>query len=456
MFRMRRMMLTVTLITIGFGLSAGTVGADTLRATMADAYRNSDLLEQNRYLLRVSDEGVAQQMASLRPVVNFVAQSRYDATTATTVSSLNLTAELLLFNNGGRLAALSAARQAVLSTRQQLVGLEQQVLLDAVNAYMNVWRDLQVVQVRESNVRVLTQQFRAAQDRFDVGEDTRTDVAFAEAQLAAARSALAAAYGGLEISRELFTLSIGRAPGNLAGPGNLPTLPESVAADALTRQIHPDILALQFQVAADGYNLAEARADYGPSISLQAQTGRTYGGFNEGENSSVTLSLTQPIYRGGQLASLERVALARLSASQFALNQQVRVNLQNVGNAYTRLRIASAQSVASDQQIRAAQLAFDGVREEASLGARTILDVLDAEQDLLDARIGRIEAQTDIYTASYNILATVGLLTVDHLELPVPRYDPANYSNAYSGAPPRLLSPQGERLDAVLDRMGRD
>jgi len=453
---MRLDLVRVLLVSVGLSL-AGGAGADTLRDALADAYRNSDLLEQNRYLLRISDEGVAQQIAALRPVLSFAAQSRYNGQTQTTASTLSLTAELVLYNSGGRRAGIAAAREAVLSARQQLVALEQQVLLDAVTAYMNVWRDLQVVEVRESNVRVLTQQLRAAEDRFEVGEDTRTDVAQAEAQLASARSALAAAYGSVEISRELFALTVGRAPGNLVGPGNLPPLPsDEAAADALARQVHPDVLALQHQVSADEFNLAEARADYGPTISLGAERGETFGGVNEGTSSSITLSLNQTIYRGGQLASLERVALATLSASQFSLNQQVRLNLQAVGNAYAGLRIASAQSLASDQAIRAAQLAFDGVREEASLGARTTLDVLDAEQDLLDARIGRIEAQTDIYTASYRILSAAGLLTVDHLDLPVPRYDPSDYADAYSDAPARIQSPQGDRLDAVLNRLGRD
>ncbi|MEM9319748.1 MAG: TolC family outer membrane protein [Pseudomonadota bacterium] len=436
---------------------AQPVAAHSLRDAMAAAYRNSDILEQTRFLLRLQDEGVAQQIAGLRPIVSFSAQRSYTGPADVNVTSLNLVAELLVFDNGGTASLVAAAREQVAAARHGLIAAEQQVLLDAVTAFINVWRDIQVVSVRESNVRVVTEQLRAARDRFEVGEDTRTDVAQAEASLAAARSALAAARGQLEISEELYIIAIGERPHSFGNPGALPHFPASEAdADGVARANHPSILQLQSTVAADEFSLAAARSDYGPTVSLQATTGRTQGGVNEGNSAQLTLSLNQPIYRGGQLFSLERVALATLSASQAELNQTVRSIIQSVGNAYARLRIANAQIQASEQQIRAAQLAFEGVSEEASLGARTTLDVLDAEQDLLDARIGRIQAQADLYIAAYSALSAMGLLTVSELHLPVPQYDPEAYSDAFSNAPARVTSEQGDRLDAVLERIGRD
>ncbi|QBY02573.1 transporter [Rhodophyticola sp. CCM32] len=435
----------------------GPAKADNLRAALEDAYENSDLLDQNRFLLRLQDESVAQQLAGLRPIINFVANSTWNSVTDTTTNSLSLVTDLLLFDNGNRRHLTEAAREAVLSTRQSLIALEQQVLLDGVTAYMNVWRDIQVVQVRESNVRVLTQQLRAARDRFEVGEDTRTDVAQAEAELATSRSNLATARGQLEISQELFILAIGRPSHGLVGPGALPDLPDTETdADHLARQQHPQIISLQHEVRSDELSLAAARSDYGPSISLRAEAGESFGGTNDGSSSTLSLTLTQPIYRGGQLFSLERTARATLSATEFELQQQVRVIIQTVGNAYARLRIANAQIQASEQRIRAARLAFEGVQEEATLGARTTLDVLDAEQDLLDAQISRIEAQADLYVGAYSVLASVGLLTVEHLDLDVASYDPTAYYNSYSNGPARSLSVQGERLDGVLERIGRD
>ncbi|MCU4653935.1 TolC family outer membrane protein [Roseibacterium sp. SDUM158016] len=447
-------------VALGLFAAPAVARADTLRSAMADAYVHSPLLEQNRYLLRIEDEGVAQAVAQLRPTLSFVTSVDRDIVNDTTTGTANLVAEWVLYAGGSRRLSLEAARETVLAARQGLVSVESQVLFDAVTAYLNVWRDMQVVNVREANVRVVTQQLRAARDRFEVGEDTRTDVAQAEARLAEARSALAASQGQLEISRELFALAVGRHPGALSGPGALPGLPRSEAeADALARQNTPSIRRLQHEVAAAELAVQGARAAYRPTITLDGRVGNTFespfpGG--EGESGSIGITLSQPIYRGGQLASLERQALAQAAAVRAALNLQTLVNVQTMGDAWARLRIANAQIQAADQGIAAAELAFEGVREEASLGARTTLDVLDAEQDVLNARISRIEAQTNLYLAAYSILSAGGLMTVEHLDLDVPGYDPSAYSDLVSGAPARVPSAQGERLDRILGRTGRD
>ena len=442
-------------------VSGGVAQADNLRDAMADAYRNSQLLEQNRFLLRVQDEGVNTAVGQLYPVLNFVANATRDLDANTLSTTANIVAQASIYQGGQRTAGIAAARETVLAARQQLVALEQQVLLDAVTAYLGVWENMQVVGVRERNVRVVTQQLRAARDRFEVGEDTRTDVAQAEAQLAAARSNLAAAQGTFEISRELFALAIGRYPNGLGGPGSMPHLPSSEAeAERLARQMHPSILALQHEVRAAELSVEQTRGQLRPSIDLEARVGTVLedprGSAFEGQSSSLSLTLTQPIYRGGQIASLERSALAQVEAARFGLNQQALLNVQSVGNAYALLRIAGAQIQASDQRINAAQLAFDGVQEEASLGARTTLDVLDAEQDLLEARISRIQAQTDLYEAAYSILAASGLLTVERQRLPVPEYNVEAYGAAFQGGVPRISSPQGDQLDSLLERIGRD
>ncbi|GAB5448394.1 MAG: TolC family outer membrane protein [Gymnodinialimonas sp.] len=437
------------------------VQADNLRQAMVDAYRHSNLLEQNRYLLRIQDEGVAQAIAQLRPVISFVASMNRDIVNNTSTASASLVAEYLLYDGGARRFAYEAAEETVLATRQQLVALEQQVLFDAVTAYMNVWRDMQVVGVRERNVRVITQQLRAAQDRFEVGEDTRTDVAQAEAQLATARSQLAGAQGALDISRELFNLAVGRYPNGLSGPGGIPNVPRTeAAAQALARQQHPSIRALQHEVTAAELGIEQARAGIRPQIALEGRATEVFENtanpLAEGGSATIGLTLTQPLYRGGQLLSLERQSRAQASAVRFSLNQQVRLNLQSVGNAWALMNIATAQIQAADQRIAAAELAFAGVQEEASLGARTTLDVLDAEQDVLDARISRIEAQTDLYTSCYQLLAASGLLTVEALGLHVPEYDPAAYADLFSPAPSLINSPRGAQLDSVLERIGRD
>jgi outer membrane protein len=442
-------------------LGAGSADAEGLRQAMADAYANSQVLEQERFLLRVEDEGVAQAVSQLRPTLDFVTSVDRDLRNDTTIGTASLVAEWVIFEGGRRRYAVEAAEATVLAARAALEGVEQQVLLDAVRAYLEVWSGQQVVAVREANVRVLTQQLRAARDRFEVGEDTRTDVALAEARLAEARSALAAARGNLEIGRELFALAVGRYPGRLSGLGTLPGLPRSEAeADALARQNLPAIRRLQFEVRATDLSVAQARAAYLPRVTLDGRVSDRFESTDprqpEEESASIGITLSQPIYRGGQLASQERRALAQSAAVRAALNQQVLIAVQQMGNAWAQLRIANAQIQAADQQIAAAELAFEGVREEAALGARTTLDVLDAEQDVLDARIARIEAQESLYLASYSILEAAGLLTVEHLDLDVPGYDPSIYYDLVDDAPVNVPSVQGSRLDAVLQRTGRD
>lgn len=453
-----RTTFAATLLAVGTLLTPVSVSAEGLAEVLADAYRNSDLLEQNRYLLRLQDESVAQQVAGLRPVISFVASSQWNVPADRQTDRISLQADMLLYDGGGRRLLRDAAQETVLATRQSLVALEQRVLLDAVTAYMQVWRDIQVVSVYESNVRVITQQLRAAEDRFEVGEATRTDVAQAEAQLAQARGALVSAQGSLMINRELFEIAVGRAPNGLSGPGALPSMPGTEnEAEAIARQSHPSILSLRHAVESDELTLAAARTDYGPQLSVSANTGFDPAPSASGEGStSITLQLTQPLYQGGRLTSAERIALATLHATESELNYTTRQVLQGIGNAFAQIRIASASIQAAQQQIRASRLAFEGVQEEASLGARTTLDVLDAEQDLLEARIGLIEAQTSLYTASYGLLSAMGLLTVEHLELDVPEYDPTAYYNAVSNAPARSPSVQGDRLDAVLERLGRE
>lgn len=451
----RAVVLAIALVTA----PAGAALADSLRDAMADAYRNSALLDQNRYLLRVRDEGVNQAIAGVLPTLGFVAATSRDLVSDTTTTTARLVAEMTLYAGGQRRNALRAAEETLNAARAQLVALEAQVLSDAVAAYLEVWQAAQVVTVREASVRVVTQQLRAAQDRFEVGADTRTDVAQAEALLASARSNLAAAQGALVIARELFNLAVGRYPNGVAAPGGLPALPASEAAAAeLARQDHPAIRALQHEVAAAEFAVAQARGAGGPTLSLELSRSEVFEAAppgRTGNGASLGLTLSQPIYRGGQIGSLERQAMAQLSAVRAGLNRQVQLNLQNLANAYARHRIATAQIAASDQRINAAQLAFDGIREEASLGARTTLDVLDAEQALLEARISRIEAQAGLYSATYAILSASGLLGVAELGLPVPEYDVTAYGDAFPGGQPRILSPQGARLDSVLQAIGR-
>ncbi|MCU0911273.1 MAG: TolC family outer membrane protein [Rhodobacteraceae bacterium] len=433
---------------------AAPAAAESLADSLADAYRNSNLLEQNRAVLRAADEDVAGAVSALRPVVNFVASAGYSdpALGDNLTGSVALTAEITLFDFGSNRLGVDAARESVLATRQALLGVEQRVLLSAVSAYMDVVSTAEFVRLREANVRLIGEELRAANDRFEVGEVTRTDVSIAQARLAGANANLAAAQGDLQVAIENFRAAVGRSPGNLSGPGRSPQTAASLdEAQAIGVRTHPSIRQAQHEVTVAELNAERARLGTRGRLTGDAQVGLDQDGDSR---SSVGLSFRQPIYQGGRLSALYRQALASRDASRAALLETQRTVASDIGTAWARLQVAEAQIRASEQQIRAAQVAFEGVQEEARLGARTTLDVLNAEQELLDARTARIDAGTQQVVAVYALLSAMGLLTVEHLGLGVPVYDPSAYYNAVRNAP--ATSVQGQRLDRLLDSLGRN
>jgi outer membrane protein len=430
--------------------------ADTLSDALASAYNNSGLLEQNRALLRAADEGVAQSIAATLPVINWSLTANRtgfsNPRVASNAAQARITANLTIYDGGANRLAIEAQKEIVLGTRQALRRVEQDVLLRAVQAYTNLRSETEFVQLRQNNVRLITQEFRAAQDRFDVGEVTRTDVALAEARLAAARSLLAAAQGNLAISAEEFRVATGRAP---SGPGNVSPAPVSRSlndAKAFAVRNHPSILEAQHSVSAAELNIRRAEAAIKPNVTLNSFISTDQDSTETGQ---IGITIGGPIYSGGLISSQVRQFRSNRDAARSGLHLTTLGIEQQVGNAFALLQVARASRQASDQQISAARVAFQGVREEATLGSRTTLDVLNAEQELLDAQANRIAAQSDEVVASYSLLAAMGLLTADHLNLPVQQYDPSEYYNLVQGAPTNM-SEQGEALDRVLEAIGKE
>ena len=375
--------------------------ADSLADVLRDAYHNSGLLDQNRALLRAADEDVAQSLAALRTVVTWQAQAAYVATSANQSSSslsddlsssISVTASLLLHDGGASALATEVQKELVLQTREGLVQVEQEVLFRAVDAFMNVRRQSEFLALRRSNVGV--------------------------------------------IALDVVT------------PAAVQQNIEEARAFAVRR--HPNIIGAQHGVSAAELNIRRAEAALNPRLSLSGTIGLTDTG-----DSTQSLGLTYggTVYQGGQLQSVIRQEQARRDASRSTLLITTQGVKQNVGNAYAVLRVARASSEASGLQVRAARTAFRGVREEATLGARTTLDVLNAEQELLDAQASTISAQADEVVASYRVMASMGLLTADHLNLGVQVYDPAAYYNLVREAP-ATYSQQGQALDRVLRSIG--
>ncbi|WP_407492362.1 TolC family outer membrane protein [Pseudooceanicola sp. MF1-13] len=464
-----KLTLAALAVTAGTALTPVRASAETLADALASAYEHSGLLDQNRALLRAADEGVAQAMAALRPIVtwsanlnNQLATSASAGTGFTEVSSnsstasLNLTAQLVVYDGGQNALGVEIAKETVLATREALLALEQQVLQRAAIAYLNVRRTSEFVALRQSNMRLLTQELRAARDRFEVGEVTRTDVSLAEARLAAAKSGLAAAQGDLARAQLEYLAAVGRKPGRLSPAGGLGHLPNSLeaASNKALRQ-HPSMDRARRLVTISELRVRLADAALSPTVSITGSIGLsdTLGTGAHSRSASVGLGAQQTIYAGGRLSSLQRQAMQNRDADRANLHVVSHDIRQNVGNALATLQVARSSIEASQQQVRAAQVAFRGVREEATLGARTTLDVLNAEQELLDARANLISAQVDEIAAGYTLLAAMGELTAQKLRLKVRIYDPAGYYNMVKDAPAGR-SEQGQKLDRVLRKIG--
>lgn len=444
--------------------------AESLADTMVAAYRHSALIEQNRAVLRAADEDVAIAISALRPVIEWTAShtvSRAEGLTGYTTSrstSLRIGAQMTLYDWGRSQLAIDAAKEQVLATRQGLVAVEQDILLAATVAFFDIKQATERVALQQNSVEVLTRERQAAQDRFDVGEITVTDVALADAQLAQTQAGLAAAQGDLEIARESYLAATGRLPGRLDAPPPLPRLPASVdEARAIGQRNHPLIAQAQRRAAATELGVAAAAAERSPILRGNIGAGVTRNpesqlgqgiDYNNRNSASAGLELTQRIYSGGRLSAEHRRAMALRDQARSVLLNVSRQISQQVGESWANIAVARAQIGAIDEQIAAAQQAYNGIREEASLGARTTLDVLDAEQSLLEARADRITAEAQLQLAHYQLLAAMGRLTVEHLNLGIPTYDPSQYYNAVRDAP--YTSKQGESLDRVLRAIGRD
>ncbi|MBT8457175.1 MAG: TolC family outer membrane protein [Rhodobacteraceae bacterium] len=447
-------LLAAAVISLSF--TAPASWAQSLTDTMIAAYNSSGLIDQNRALLRATDEDVAQAVASLRPILSWAAGSTYaDPARGDDINSaVTLSAEVLLFDFGRSQLSIDAAKETVLATRELLKSVEQDVLLRAVTAFFNVRRETAFLGLRENNVRLITQQLRAARDRFEVGEVTRTDVSIAEARLAAARSGLAAAQGSLARAIEEYRSVTGNTPRQLQSPPAPPATAANLpAAKAVASDRHPDVLRAQRDVTVAELAILISRGAMRPRLTGNA--GFTVDDDGDDET-TIGLAIGGPIYQGGAITSAVRQAQARRDASRGALLTTQRTVEQNVGNAWANLSVASASVQASEQEVRAARLALRGAREEFDVGARTTLDVLDLEQELLDAETSRVSAQIDRNLAVYQLLSSMGLLTVEHLGLGIATYDPAAYYKAVEGAPTSFVSPQGKKLDRVLRRIGQN
>jgi len=423
--------------------------ADTIEAALVRAYQNNPQLNSQRAQVRFTDENVPQALSGYRPKVAVTASAGYQYTdtnstaggSATSIvrteihganppRSVGATVTQTLFNGQQTANRTRAAESQVSGAREGLRVLEQAVLLSAATIYMDYLRDAAIVEVQKSNVRVLEQTLKQTRDRFNVGEVTRTDVAQSEAQLAAGKTQLLTAEAQLVTTKSNFRRIIGNEPEALAPgspvdrylPGTLPTAVEL----GLTE--NPNVTAAMFGIDVSYLLVKVNEGALLPTVTLQAAVQQTYEStmtLYRSFGASATAQLTIPVYQGGTEYSLIRQSKETLAQQRLVLEQTRDQTRANVVTAWGQLVAGKAQVQSAQSQVTASEIALNGVREEAKAGQRTTLDVLNAQQALVNARVALVTAQHDRVVASYSVLNAVGRLSPTVLKLSTTVYDPS-------------------------------
>ena len=423
--------------------------ADTIEAALVRAYQNNPQLNAQRAQVRAIDENVPQALSGYRPRVSVTGSAGYQYTDTNTTAggspnvlvhteihgtnaprSVGATISQTLFNGQQTANRTRAAESQVSGSREALRVLEQSVLLSAATIYMDYLRDSAIVEVQRSNTRVLEQTLKQTHDRFNVGEVTRTDVAQSEAQLAAGRTQQLTAESNLNTTRSNFRRIIGNEPEQLAAgspvdrflPGTL------ISAIDLGLTQNPNVMAAMYGIDV---NYLQVRINEGallPTVTLQAAVQQSYEQsmtIYRSFGASAVAQLSVPVYQGGAEYSLIRQSKENLAQQRLNLEQVRDQTRASVVQAWGQLLAGRAQVSSAQAQVAASEIALNGVREEAKAGQRTTLDVLNAQQALVNARVALVTAQHDRVVASYAVLSAVGRLSPVVLNLNTTIYDPS-------------------------------
>lgn len=437
---------------------------ETLQEALAAAYVNNPTLEAARAQARAVDEQAIQARATFLPNVNLTGAyvvGETDADDLATPSpadrltsdrqngTYGLAVSQELFAGGRRLGQAGVARAAIAQAQEALRATEQAVLLQAVAAYRDVQREQEVVRIAENNVQVLTRQLQAARDRFEVGEITRTDVAQAQARLALGQSNLATARSNLEASRATYAEIIGRPPGTLAPAPPLPALPQSLD-EAIEQglELNPDLRRLRQNERGARSQVRVEAAGLAPSLSVVGRLERsenylqTDGLGREADSATATAQLSIPLFEGGFNWSRVRQARSNVERARSQVEEARRGVIGAVTTAWHQFAATQRVIESSREQEAAAALALQGAEEELKVGLRTTLDVLDAQQEFLNAQLAVVRAERDAYVAAHALLQAIGRLDAETLGVEAPRYDPERHRRAtrwriIGGSPPR-------------------
>ena len=434
---------------VALTLAIEPASADTLRWALTQAYINNPQINAQRAQVRATDEAVPKALSGYRPRISLSAsagEAFVDSTSRSAglqgpvysrtignnaIQTYGATYSQTLLNGNQTANQTRQAEQQVSAARETLRNSEQTILLAAATAYMNLIRDAAILSLQRSNVEVLQEQLRQTRDRYDVGEVTRTDVAQAESRLAQARAQLLTAESNYATSRASYRQVIGVEPGRLDPASPVDRLSPSNLQQAivLARAQHPAVTTQMFNVDSAVFAVKVAEASLYPTLTAVGSVTKQYGSSSvlsniESFNAIGQAQLNVPIYQGGTEYANIRQAKELLQQQRVTLDNQRDTQQQALVQSWGQLDAAKAQVQATQTQVNAAEIALNGVREEARVGQRTTLDVLNAQQELVNARVSLVTAQRDRVVFSYTVLSNVGQLSPTVLQLDVPIYDP--------------------------------
>jgi outer membrane protein len=443
-------------LAIGFGAMVGA-RAQTLEEALSNAYRSNPEILAQRAGLRAIDEQVPRALSQWRPTVTasgnagpardfnastatvYGANGVSDRSTTTTERRRTQTAAQLqaiqpLYRGGRSTAELNRAEANVQAGRAQLSAIEQRVLLDSATAFINLARELAVLELNTNNVQVLQRQLDAARDRFQVGEITRTDVSQAEARLAQAQATRTGSEGNVSTARAAYLRVIGSEAGRVAVP-NLPSalLPGSEEeARQLAMAANPSLVQARFTHESSKHDIALVEGEKLPTVALQADALRSVEPAGSRgvrrDTVDVLLTVSVPLYQAGLPDARAREAKQVEGQRRTQVDVSTRQVSDDATRAWQQLKTAGAQIVSYQEQIRSNEIALEGVTQEARVGSRTVLDVLNAEQELLTSRVNLVQSQRDQVLAAFQLLSATGRLSAKELALPVEIYDPSVYT----------------------------
>jgi TolC family type I secretion outer membrane protein len=435
------------LATLLVGLAATSAQAQTMTDALAEAYNTNPQLLAQRALLRATDEQVPQALSFWRPTVNFTGQmggTRAGVVAPSTglptpgglasystfySNALNLQVNQPIYRGGRTVAQTRQAINTVESTRAQTLAVETSVFQAVAMAYLDVVRDQELVDVDRNNVEVLRKQLEATQDRFRVGEVTRTDVAQAEASLAQAQGVLVAQQGTLEISRAEYVRAVGHPPGRLTLPRERPVLPATLEESiSLAANNNFSVISAVFAELAARDNIDVVRGQLLPQVSLVGTLNRSFAPSvtlksTLEESASITAQMTMPLYEGGAIYSQTRQAQQTVGQRRSQVDDTRRTAVQTANQFWATLQAGRASIKSFSAAVRAAQIALAGVQQQALVGTSTTLDVLIQNQTLLTTQSQLVTAEHDTALAEFNLAAAVGRLIAPELKLPVRLYD---------------------------------